>query len=122
MNMDEQEQISPRRRLQALLAIPERDRTDAEWDELNELEISLAPVNRIDGPEPGARKSASPGRSRQAHPGPKPQSRSPQGAVGQQGEGGAQPGQSPSGAPKKSFRRSPRRSPRNTAPKGNPTA
>lgn len=122
MNMDEQEQISPRRRLQALLAIPDRDRTDAEWDELNELEISLAPVNRIDGPEPGARKTSSPGRARQARPGPKQPSRSPQGAAGQQGEGGGQPGQSPSGTPKKPFRRSPRRSPRNTAPKGNPPA
>jgi hypothetical protein len=121
MNMDEQEQISPRRRLQALLAIPERDRTDAEWDELNELEISLAPVNRIDGPEPGARKTSSPGRSRQARPGPKPQSRQqPQGASApQQGEGG---NQQPGGTPKKPFRRSPRRSPRNTAPKGNPPA
>ncbi|MGL1834636.1 hypothetical protein ACKVEX_13645 [Rhodocyclaceae bacterium SMB388] len=122
MNMDEQEQISPRRRLQALLAIPDRDRTDAEWDELNELEISLAPVNRIGGPEPGARKMSTPGRARQARPGQKPQARSPQGAAGQQGEGGAQPGQSPGGTPKKPFRRSPRRSPRNTAPKGNPPA
>lgn len=27
-------------------AIPERDRTDEEWDELNELEIRTAPGNR----------------------------------------------------------------------------
>lgn len=36
----------PRSRLQELLAIPERLRTDAQWDEINELEISLTPVNR----------------------------------------------------------------------------
>ncbi|WP_153109995.1 hypothetical protein [Propionivibrio limicola] len=35
-----------RRRIRELLAIPDRDRTDAEWDELNELEIQTAPGNR----------------------------------------------------------------------------
>ncbi len=35
-----------RRRIRELLSIPERDRTDAEWDELNELEIRTAPGNR----------------------------------------------------------------------------
>ncbi len=40
------EDVSPRQRLQELLAIPERQRTDAEWDEIVELEISLAPGNR----------------------------------------------------------------------------
>jgi hypothetical protein len=44
--MAEQQPISPRRRLQELLAIPERQRTDAQWDEINELEITLASVNR----------------------------------------------------------------------------
>ena len=39
---------TPRRRMQDLLAIPERLRTEAEWDELHELEISLAPGNRAD--------------------------------------------------------------------------
>jgi hypothetical protein len=38
-------QESPRARLQALLKIPERQRTDAEWDEIHELEITLAPGN-----------------------------------------------------------------------------
>jgi len=38
--------FDPRRRIRELLAIPERDRTDAEWDELNELEIQTAPGNR----------------------------------------------------------------------------
>lgn len=36
----------PRRRLRELLAIPERDRTDEQWDELIEIEITLAPGNR----------------------------------------------------------------------------
>lgn len=39
-------QFDPRRRIRELLSIPERDRTDAEWDELNELEIQTAPGNR----------------------------------------------------------------------------
>ncbi len=38
--------VSPRQRLQELLAIPERQRTEAEWDEINELEIRLASSNR----------------------------------------------------------------------------
>ena len=42
----------PRRRLRDLLSIPERDRTDAQWDEIIELEIQLAPGNRI-GPAAG---------------------------------------------------------------------
>jgi hypothetical protein len=47
--------FDPRRRLRELLAIPERDRTDAQWDEINELEIQLAPGNRIPpGTTPGA--------------------------------------------------------------------
>jgi hypothetical protein len=35
--------------MRELLAIPDRDRTDAEWDELNELEIQTAPGNRSGG-------------------------------------------------------------------------
>ena len=49
--MDEQQPISPRQRLKELLAIPERQRTDAEWDEINELEITLTPANREAAPE-----------------------------------------------------------------------
>lgn len=40
-----------RRRLRELLSIPERDRTDEQWDEIIELEIQLAPGNRISGNE-----------------------------------------------------------------------
>ena len=57
--MNDPEPISPRARLQALQAIPERQRTDAEWDELNELEIMLASTNRQGAPEPqGSRGNA----------------------------------------------------------------
>lgn len=38
-----------RRRLRELLSIPERDRSDEQWDEIIELEIQLAPGNRISG-------------------------------------------------------------------------
>lgn len=41
-----------RRRLRELLSIPERDRSDEVWDEIIELEIQLAPGNRISGNEP----------------------------------------------------------------------
>ncbi len=43
-----------RRRLRDLLSIPERDRSDEQWDEIIELEIQLAPGNRISGNEQGA--------------------------------------------------------------------
>jgi hypothetical protein len=47
--------VDPRRRLRELLAIAERDRTDAQWDEINELEIQLAPGNRVPpGLQPGS--------------------------------------------------------------------
>ncbi len=56
--MDEPQPISPRDRLRALQAIPERQRTDAEWDELNELEIKLASANREGAPQQNARPNA----------------------------------------------------------------
>jgi len=61
--MDESQPISPRARLQQLLAIPDRQRTDAEWDELNELEIMLAAGNRPGAPEQGGARwnSGAPG-------------------------------------------------------------
>ena len=58
--MDESQPVSPRARLQALLAIPERQRTDAQWDELNELEIMLAGGNREGAPERGGRGNSPP--------------------------------------------------------------
>lgn len=56
--MSETQPGSPRLRLQELLAIPERQRTEAEWDELNELEIMLAPGNREGAPEQGMHRNA----------------------------------------------------------------
>lgn len=56
--MNEPQPISPQRRLQELMSIPERQRTDAEWDEINELEITLASVNRTENRDPGARRNA----------------------------------------------------------------
>jgi hypothetical protein len=46
IQMDEMQPIDMRRRIRELQSIPERDRSDAEWDELNELEIRTAPGNR----------------------------------------------------------------------------
>jgi hypothetical protein len=55
--------VSPHARLKELLAIPDKQRTDAEWDELNDLEIKLASVNRQGAPMPTAqRQGGGPGR------------------------------------------------------------
>ena len=37
-----------RQRVRELLTVPERERTDPQWDEIIELEIRLAPGNQID--------------------------------------------------------------------------
>ena len=73
--MNTPEPVSPRRRLQDLLAFPERQRTDAEWDEINELEIKLASANREDAPDPSARRQmpATNNQSRRNRPGGGPQ-------------------------------------------------
>ena len=65
--MNEPQPVSPRARLQELQAIPENQRTEAQWDELNELEIMLAPGNREGAPTPNARQPAS---SPSGHPKP----------------------------------------------------
>lgn len=55
----------PRRRLRELLAIPERDRSDEQWDEIIELEIQTAPGNRENGPDiSGRRNGPAPGGDR----------------------------------------------------------
>ncbi len=57
--------FDPRRRLRELLSVPERDRTDPQWDEINELEIQLAPGNRaIPGAGPGAGTGTGAGNAR----------------------------------------------------------
>jgi hypothetical protein len=52
VNPPAQQPNDNRRRLRELLSVPERDRTDEQWDEIIELEIQLAPGNRISGNEP----------------------------------------------------------------------
>jgi len=47
---------SPRARLHELLAIPESRRTDAQWDEIHELEIKLSSANREQPLDLGARR------------------------------------------------------------------
>lgn len=59
----------PRRRLRELLAIPERDRSDAQWDEIIELEITLAPGNR-ESERPFDRQPERPMDKRQGSAGP----------------------------------------------------
>jgi len=50
--MSEPEQDNKRQRLRELQAIPDRQRTDEQWDELNELEIMFAAGNREGAPMP----------------------------------------------------------------------
>jgi len=56
--MNEEQSVSPRQRLKELLAVSERQRTDAQWDEINELEIVLASANRVETREPNVRRNA----------------------------------------------------------------
>jgi hypothetical protein len=56
----------PRRRLRELLAIPERDRTDASWDEIIGLEIQLAPENRVQSQQGDQGRRQDGGRRQQA--------------------------------------------------------
>ena len=44
--------FDPRRRLRELLSVPEGQRSDPQWDEIIELEVQLAPGNRIGGDVP----------------------------------------------------------------------
>jgi hypothetical protein len=44
--MSDPEFDARRARMKELLAIPDRERTDEQWDELNELEIMMAVSNR----------------------------------------------------------------------------
>ncbi|MBK1680929.1 hypothetical protein [Rhodocyclus tenuis] len=71
--MNAPQPVSPRRRMQQLLAIPDRDRSDAEWDELNELEIQLAPGNRDTGGDPAGRARVPGAPGPQRSPGGRPQ-------------------------------------------------
>ena len=74
--MENEQPTSPRQRLKELLAIPERERTDEQWDEINELEIQLASVIRQEPPTQGDRNRG-------------------QGSPGQPRPGGGPPGKKP---------------------------
>ena len=70
--------VSPRRRLQELLAIPDSQRTEEQWDELNELEIKLAPGNRELPPDAsGNREGAQPQGQGRQNPRANPQGKRP---------------------------------------------
>src|ERR1044071_917997 len=99
--MSEQQPMSPRQRLQALLAIPDRQRTDEQWDELIELEIVLAPGNREGAPQPGGGGGGGGGGRRNPN--------SPQGGHSKPGGGGAPHG-------KKSGKKFHKRPPKGNAP------
>ena len=91
--------LDSRRRLRELLSVPERDRSDEQWDEIIELEIQLAPGNRLAaGQEHGASGGQSPAQSR---------------SLGAPGPGGQQP-------KKHRPRNSNNRRPRTNKPVGNP--
>ena len=80
--MDEQKPISPRQRLKELQAVPERERTDAQWDEMNELEISLAAGNRDNAPDQGAQQNTQQNPRRNPSNAPRAQQRPGGGAPG----------------------------------------
>jgi hypothetical protein len=71
--MNKPPQNPARARLRELLDIPDRDRTDEQWDELNELEISLAQGNRQGAPQPGQQRD----NRQQMQPGQKPKGPNP---------------------------------------------
>ena len=60
-----------RHRLRELLAIPDRDRTDAIWDEIIVLEIQLAPGNRASSPHADIGRRQEP--ARHPEPGRRPE-------------------------------------------------
>lgn len=55
--------FDPRRRLRELLSVPEGQRSDPQWDEIIELEIQLAPGNRIGAEAPRSSPRPQGGRS-----------------------------------------------------------
>lgn len=91
-----QPQFDPRRRLRELLSVPERDRTDAQWDEIVELEIQLAPGNRIaPGPAGGGGGSGGGGGGGGGGHGRQPQGQKKAHFKG--GQGGRQKSRGPGG-------------------------
>ena len=87
----ESQSQDPRRRLRELLAIPDRDRTDALWDEIIALEIELAPGNRATSPQTDAGRRQENGQ-RQESGRRQEQGRRPEQARRQEPTSGAKPG------------------------------
>lgn len=96
----EPQPLDARRRLRELLSVPERDRSDEVWDEIIELEIQLAPGNRISGGEPAGNKPQRQGGSR--HGGHAGGGHAGGGHGG--GNGGGNPSAGNSGQPQKNNR------------------
>lgn len=88
-----------RQRLRELLSVPERERTDPQWDEIIELEIRLAPGNQIDSnrngdPVPNG-QNFRPRPPNKGHQNPRKQGRRPnKGYPPRSGGGGNAPPQS----------------------------
>ena len=97
-----------RRRMRELLSVPERDRTDEQWDELIELEIQNAPGNRVSGAEQGYGG----GKPAQGRAGGHQNKHRPR----NNNQGGANPAGGPGGGGNKNRR------PRQNKPQGNPSA
>ena len=58
--MEKSKMAPSHHRLRELLAIPERNRTETEWAEINELEITLTPINRAVVQEENLRSKGTP--------------------------------------------------------------
>jgi len=58
--MEKSKMAPSHHRLRELLAIPERNRTETEWAEINELEITLTPINRAVVQEQNLRRKGTP--------------------------------------------------------------
>lgn len=101
--MNDPQPIDLRRRIRELQSIPERDRTDEQWDELNELEIRTAPGNR-ESERPLDRQTGAP------MPGRRQERNQPKNGGGRQEPRQPQEGR-PEGRPPKRQHRRPKRQP-----------
>ena len=100
----ERQALDPRRRLRELLAIPDRERSDALWDELIALEIQLAPGNRAQSPQADGGRRQEPGQRQDQGRRPEQQGRRPEQQARRQ-----EPG--PGKRPGKRFFKKPKRGP-----------
>ena len=92
---------APARRLRELLAVPERERSDAVWDEIISLEIQLAPGNRAPSPQALANGGQQGGGQQQP---------------GRNADQGQRRGQAPGGKSAKRFSNKSKRGPRRQVP------